>query len=152
MDRRSVMAAHLIPFVLALAACTTLPAPMHRDKATQQVFEVERAFAKTMADRDHSAFVSLLSDEAVFFSGEQPLRGKAAVTDWWKRYFEKPAAPFSWAPEKVEVIDSGKLALSTGPVYDPNGKKVASFTSIWRLEAPSVWRIIFDQGCECVGR
>jgi len=115
----------------------------------QQVFQTERAFAKTMADRDHAAFVTFLSDETVFFSGPVPLRGKAAVAAWWKRYYEKPEAPFAWEPGQVEVLDSGTLALSTGPVRDPAGKLIGHFTSIWRQEKPGVWRIVFDKGDEC---
>ena len=52
----------------------------------------------------------------------------------------------------MEVLDSGTLALSSGPVHDPQGKLAATFTSIWRLEAPGIWRIIFDKGnevCDC---
>ncbi|HNW61262.1 MAG TPA: nuclear transport factor 2 family protein [bacterium] len=113
----------------------------------QQVIETERAFASTMARRDHAAFVSFLSSEAVFFSGPKPLRGAQQVADWWKKYYEAAAAPFSWAPDKVEVLDSGTLALSSGPVHDPAGKLTGTFTSIWRLEAPGRWRIIFDKGC-----
>ena len=75
-----------------------------------------------------------------------PLRGKAQVAQWWKRFYETPKAPFSWEPETVEVLDSGTLALSTGPVRDESGKVVSTFTSIWRLEAPGKWRIIFDKG------
>ena len=112
----------------------------------QQVENTERAFAATMADRDHESFTSFLSDEAVFFSGETPLRGKQQVADAWKAYFEEPEAPFSWEPQQVEVLDSGTLALSSGPVSDPGGKMVARFTSIWRLEASGNWRIIFDKG------
>jgi ketosteroid isomerase-like protein len=112
----------------------------------QQVEDTERAFAATMADRDHDAFTSFLSGEAVFFSGETPLRGKQQVADAWKPYFEDPDAPFSWEPQQVEVLDSGTLALSSGPVSDPGGKPVATFTSIWRLEASGKWRIIFDKG------
>jgi len=70
----------------------------------------------------------------------------------WKRFYEEPGAPFSWSPGQVEVLSSGTLALSAGPVYDPQGKQVATFTSIWRLEAPGVWRIVFDKGndvCDC---
>lgn len=114
----------------------------------QQVLDTERAFARSMADRDHAAFVTYLADETVFFSGPAPLRGKQQVGDSWKRFFEKPAAPFSWEPETVEVLDSGTLALSSGPVRDPAGKLVAHFTSIWRLEAPGKWRIVFDKGCD----
>jgi ketosteroid isomerase-like protein len=116
------------------------------------VTETERAFAKTMADRDSAAFASYVSNEAVFFSGPSPLHGRKQVTDWWKRYYEKKEAPFSWEPEQVEVLDSGTLALSMGPVYNPKGKKIATFTSIWRREAPGVWRIVFDKGDEVCGQ
>src|SRR5206468_10043864 len=66
----------------------------------------ERAFARTMASRDHQAFASFLSQEAVFFSGPKPLRGAQQVTDWWKRYYEGPDAPFSWEAVDVEVLRS----------------------------------------------
>jgi len=112
----------------------------------QQVEDTERAFAASMADRDYAAFTQFLSDEAVFFSGDSALRGKKAVEAAWKPYFDGAEAPFAWAPQRVEVLDSGALALSTGPVYDTGGTLVGTFTSIWRLEAPGTWRIIFDKG------
>ena len=127
---------------------TTAVSAQHPDllQLRQQVEDTERAFASTMADRDHDAFTSFLSDEAVFFSGETPLRGKQQVADAWKPYFEDPDAPFSWEPQQIEVLDSGTLALSSGPVSDPDGKLIATFTSIWRLDASGNWRIIFDKG------
>ena len=138
--------------VAMLAACAA-PAPRSSNAdLTRQVADTERGFAKTMADRNHAAFVAFLSDEAIFFTGPTPLRGKEAVAAAWKRFYEKPDAPFSWAPDKVEVLDSGTLAISSGPVRDPSGKLVATFTSIWRQEAPGVWRIVFDKGndlCDC---
>ena len=133
-----------------LAACTTTAPPVDRPALERQVADTERAFAKTMADRDLDAFSRFLSEETVFFSGPTPLRGKAAVTGFWKRFYEKPAAPFSWRPDKVEALDSGTLALSTGPVFDPAGKCIGRFTSIWRQESPGTWRIIFDRGGPCV--
>jgi ketosteroid isomerase-like protein len=131
-----------------LTGCMTGHRGQNAAELNRQVMETERAFAKTMADRDSMAFASFVSDEAVFFSGPAPLRGKKQVTDRWKRFYEKKDAPFSWAPEQVEVLDSGTLALSTGPVYDPKGRKIATFTSIWRRESPGVWRIVFDKGNE----
>ena len=74
------------------------------------------------------------------------LRGKAAVAAGWKGFFEGPAAPFSWAPDRVEVLADGTLALSTGQVRDAAGQAIARFNSIWRLEAPGVWRVVFDKG------
>ena len=111
-----------------------------------QVRETERAFAATMAERDHEAFSSFLSGETIFFAGEVPLRGKQAVADAWAPYFEGPDAPFSWEPVTVEVLESGTLALSSGPVYDRAGNIVATFQSIWRREADGAWKIIFDKG------
>jgi len=136
----------------ALAACATPMTKPTSAELTKQVADTERAFARTMADRDHAAFATFLSDEAIFFTGPKPLRGKAEVAAGWKRFYERPQAPFSWQPETVEVLDSGALAISSGPVFDPSGRKIATFTSIWRMEAPGVWRIVFDKGnpeCDC---
>jgi ketosteroid isomerase-like protein len=143
-DRRRVLACIV---GAALAGCAT-PGPDHA-LLTQQVTNTERAFAKTMADRDATAFATFLADETVFFNRQGPVRGKAAVIADWQRFFDGPTAPFSWAPQVVEVLPSGTLALSSGPVFAADGSKVASFTSIWRLEAPGVWRIVFDKGCDC---
>jgi ketosteroid isomerase-like protein len=143
--------------VLALlatsAAAQNAPTIANASDLQKQVADTERAFARTMSDRDFAAFTTFLSAETIFFSGPRALRGKQAVADAWKRFYEKPEAPFSWKPEQVEVLDSGTLASSSGPVYDPSGKQIATFSSIWRLEAPGVWRIIFDKGndvCDCV--
>jgi ketosteroid isomerase-like protein len=111
-----------------------------------QVRAAETAFAKTMADRDQAAFATFIADEAVFFGGGV-LRGKAAVVEGWKPIYADQAAPFSWRPEEVEVLDSGKLAISSGPVYSPDGKRSGTFNSIWRLEPDGKWRVIFDKGC-----
>lgn len=137
---------------LLLTACST-PAP-HADLTPlrEQVAATERAFARTMASRDHAAFSTFISDEAVFFSGPAPVRGRQAIAQHWKQFFEPAVAPFSWEPADIEVLDSGTLALSSGPVRDPAGNQIASFTSIWRLEAPGIWRIVFDKGCDACRR
>jgi ketosteroid isomerase-like protein len=134
-----------------LPACASSPPALNAD-LKRQVADTERAFAKTMADRDHAAFTKFLSEETIFFSGPQPLHGKERVAAWWKKYYEKPAAPFSWEPQDVEVLESGTLALTSGPVHDLSGKLIGTFSSIWRQEAPGVWRIVFDKGndvCDC---
>jgi len=143
------MRSSLLSALALLAACATTGAPkLDLELLARQVGDTERAFAKTMADRDHAAFATFLSEEAVFFSGPRPLHGKEEVAGYWRRFFEKPAAPFSWEPAQVEVLPSGQLALTTGPVRDPGGKCIASFTSVWRLEGPGRWRILFDKGCD----
>ena len=113
---------------------------------TSQVFAAESSFAASMAGRDLKAFAALVSPEAVFFSDTAALRGKEAVVEAWRKFFADRKAPFSWRPETVEVLSSGTLALTSGPVHDPAGKLIGTFTSIWRHEADG-WRIIFDKGC-----
>lgn len=111
----------------------------------KQVADHERAFAQTMADRDAAAFAEFVSAEGIFLSAET-LRGREAVAAGWAAYFEGETAPFSWEPETVLVLDSGSLALSTGPVYNGEGNQVAIFTTTWRQEEPGVWRVVFDRG------
>jgi ketosteroid isomerase-like protein len=138
--------------ITLVAGCATPPPQQNLDDLKRQVADTERAFAKTMADRDHAAFSSFISEEAVFFAGTKVLHGKQEVIDGWKGLYAKPDAPFSWQPEQVEVLNSGTLALSSGPVRDPKGKIFAIYSSIWRLEAPNTWRIVFDKGsdvCDC---
>ena len=134
---------------LLLAGCAvTPPQQASLEDLRKQVAEAERAFARTMAERNFAAFTSFLSEEAIFYAGQKPMRGKQVVAADWKRFYENPQAPFSWEPREVEVLDSGTLAISSGPVRDPSGKVFATFTSIWRLEAPGVWRVVFDKGSE----
>lgn len=135
------------PVSTAPRAATAAPAPTDALAVAQaEVMAAERAFARTMADRDHAAFAGFLAEETVFFSGEQATRGRAAVAASWARLYAGAEAPFSWEPDQVQVLDSGTLALSTGPVRDPSGKVVARFNSIWRREAPGVWKVVFDKG------
>ncbi len=122
---------------------------------TEQVRRTEIAFAKTMADRDFAGFRTFLADEAVFVGPNRVLRGAKAVGDAWKSYYDGPKAPFSWEPEQVQVLDSGTLALSSGPVHDPTGKRIGTFNSIWRREPGGAWKVVIDHGCppcDCSGR
>ena len=120
--------------------------PSHGELAAQ-LRAAEEAFAKTMADRDHQAFVSFLAEEAVFFGRNGELRGRDAVAAAWKPLFEGAAAPFSWQPEVAAVLDSGSLGLTSGPVFAPDGKRIGTFNSVWRSSPDGSWKIVFDRGC-----
>ena len=133
-------------FGLLLAACASTPQGSDTAQQKARVMATERAFAKTMADRDLAAFARFVSEEAVFL-GDTPLRGRAAVVEGWKRLYQGKQAPFSWAPERVYVIESGTLAVSSGGVFDPQGKRIGTFNSTWRLERDGEWRVVLDLGC-----
>lgn len=135
----------LLLALLLLTGCTPAAAP-DLEALRAEVMATERAFARTLADRDLAAFAGFLAEETVFFSGDRPVRGREAVTEEWRPYFDGPTPPFAWEPDQVEVLDSGTLAWSTGPVRDPDGNPIARFNSVWRREASGEWRIVFDRG------
>ena len=136
-----VVLVSLIVFVSGAGRAETL------EELADQVRSAEISFAKTMADRDLEAFASFLSEEALFFGGQDVLRGKEAIKSGWSSFFTGELAPFSWEPEVVEVLDSGDLALSTGPVWGAAGKQIGSFNSIWQRGSDGSWKVVFDKGC-----
>jgi len=145
---------YLLPLcaVFLLGACSSVPSTADPALLKEQVTAAEVAFAKTMADRDLAAFSRFLSDEAVFVNRGKAVHGKQAISAEWKTFYDTPRAPFSWKPDMVEVLPSGVLAYSTGPVMNPDGVLIARFNSIWRLESPGQWRVVFDHGspvCNC---
>jgi ketosteroid isomerase-like protein len=133
-------------FVAAVLACATASAQSPLETRRTEVFAAERAFARSMADRDFAAFGRYVAADCVFFSGTTALHGRDAVLAAWKPFFDGPAAPFSWEPDQVEVLASGELALSTGLVKSPEGAVSARFNSIWQRQPDGQWRVIFDKG------
>jgi ketosteroid isomerase-like protein len=131
-----------------LAACAHGPRPLPVEEARRQVTEVERAFARTMADRDLTAFSRFIAEDAVFHSGKEPLRGRDAVIKAWTPFFSSPEAPFSWQPEQVEVAAGGTLGSTSGPVYSSSGALTGRFSSIWQRQPGGEWRIVFDSGSD----
>ncbi|MGF6274533.1 ketosteroid isomerase-like protein [Massilia sp. UYP11] len=135
--------------VCLVAAVATGRARVTHEDLRRQVVEHERAFAATMAARDFEGFGRYLAREAVFMTGSSTQRGKEAVLNAWRRYYDGRQPPFSWEPGQVEVVESGTMAYSTGPVRDAAGRRIGSFNTVWRLEAPGRWAVVFDRGCDC---
>jgi ketosteroid isomerase-like protein len=120
-----------------------------------EVWGAESSFAQSMADRDHSAFQRHLAEDALFFGPNGPLRGRAAVAAGWSRFFQGPAAPFAWHPERSILLKSGSLALTYGPVWAPDGRRTATFSSVWRKDPDGKWRVALDKSCracDCGGK
>lgn len=140
----------IAPFIAVLAMALVASAAEQESTAAlaEQVRAAETAFARSMADRDIKAFAAHVADDAVFFSQSSASHGKEAVVAGWKPLFEGPQATFSWEPAQVEVLASGKLAHSSGPVRDAAGKQFGTFNSIWRRETDGTWKVVFDKGCD----
>lgn len=143
--RRKAIQAAVAAGVLAMSGVALAQAATPQG-GQAEVFAAERAFAKSMADRDFAAFGKLIAADTLFFGNTKVHRGRDAVLAAWKGFFEGPQAPFSWEPDQVEVLDSGQLAWSTGPVRDPKGQVIARYNSVWQRGADGRWLIIFDKG------
>ena len=141
----------LVAAVMVVALPSALAdAPTFAVKLEAELRATETAFAKTMADRDHAAFAEFISDEAIFFGREGPLRGKDVVVAAWASLFEGAQPPFSWRPEEAVVLESHNLGFTSGPVFNPEGKQTGTFNSTWRRENGK-WKIVFDKGCPPCG-
>ena len=138
----------LIVLLLVAMTSTVSAQPTTLAALRDQVEAAERAFADTMRRRDFDAFQQFIAEEAVFFAGDKPLRGRDTVASAWQPFFAKEDAPFSWEPTVIEVLESGSLAISSGPVRDPNGQQIGIFNSIWRRNSDDSWQVIFDRGAD----
>jgi ketosteroid isomerase-like protein len=109
---------------IALAVTILVPARTSAQApatAGREVFAAESTFAVSFARRDTTAFAALLAPDAVFVGRVEAMHGKAEVVEGWRPLLTAAAPPFSWKPERVEVLASGMLAHSSGPVYNRQG-------------------------------
>jgi ketosteroid isomerase-like protein len=131
---------------LGTPGCASRSPAASRAELLSQVRRAEESFADTMARRDAASFAEFIAADAVFINGGNPLRGKAAIVDFWARFFVPQAAPFAWRPELVEVASSGTLGYTEGPVLSPTGATFAKFFTTWQWSPSGRWLVVFDNG------
>ncbi|HUF17546.1 MAG TPA: nuclear transport factor 2 family protein [Thermoanaerobaculia bacterium] len=106
--------------------------------------QAEIDFAAAFAERDVEKFFRFVLDDAHFLGAEETYSGKASIREGWARFFEGDRAPFSWRPERVLVNDEGTLALSTGPIHNPEGALIGYYSSVWQKQPGGEWKVVFD--------
>lgn len=120
--------------------------------AEDQVRCAELAFSRSAEEHDPAAFESFLDPDTRFTGGET-LRGRADVLAGWRPFLEPGGPSIEWAPDTIEVLASGDLALSQGPfrirMADEAGRETAAtgrFFSVWRRAEDGTWKVVFDGG------
>jgi ketosteroid isomerase-like protein len=134
-----------------LLAVPSLAGELSDAELRESLRAAEAAFAKAFAEDDLEAFASLIDEDATFL-GRTPLRGKAAVLEQWSKFFGTEARPFAWEPKKWELNPTRTMGMTNGPVFDPEGNHVGTFSSVWRRQPDGTWKIIFDGGGDCPAR
>jgi ketosteroid isomerase-like protein len=117
-----------------------------------QVRCAELAFSRSVQEQNIEAFTAMVDEDARFTGGET-LRGKQEIADGWTPFFQTDAPRFRWAPDNIEVLETGDLALSQGPwemiLVGESGEDVVRtgrFFSVWRRDENGRWSVIFDGG------
>lgn len=112
----------------------------------------ELAFSHAAEQRDIHSFSGLIHPDARF-TGSSVLRGRDQIVEGWSVFFSATGPTIRWAPDSVEVAETGDLALSQGPYEilssDEAGAEVVSvgrFFSVWRKDTDGTWSVIFDGG------
>ena len=139
-------------FVAAfLAACSVMPdAPAGDSRA--QVMATERFREDHGRSRPRRLCALHRRRGDLLYRADAPARPARGGRRLGAFLRGRAKAPFSWQPDTVEVLAGGSLALSSGPVHDPDGKLVSRFTSIWRRTPAGEWEIVFDkcnEVCDC---
>ncbi len=119
-----------------------------------QVWQRERAFARSVREHNANAFRRFLADDSVFdANGAQPLRGPAAIMAAWAPMIAGRTLQLDWQPTHVVTSADGTLALSSGTytltTQGADGvarNVVGRFATTWRRGRDGVWRVQFDGG------
>lgn len=136
----------LLCVLLVLATALAVHAQQEYEK---QIFETERAFERSVAERGiRDGFIEFLSPLGVIFRPE-PVNGR----EWWG---SRPASPASltWNPIRIEVSSNGALGYSIGnSIYKPKGKPdteefYGHYLSIWARQPNGEYRAALDAGID----
>ena len=134
-------------FVIGLLAASLLATSVLAQDPAQRVYETERAFEKTVAEKGINAgFIEYLSPLGVMFF-PRPENAR-------EFYSKRPPSPaaLTWNPIKIEVSQNGALAYSIGnSIYRPKGKDDPNeihghYLSIWTRQLNGDYRAALDTG------
>ncbi len=135
--------------VLLLGACAATPVAVP-DAAREQLFEVERSFARAATERGiRASFLEYFAQDGINF---EP--GPGSMRD---RLLSQPAPAdplallLDWSPQAGAVALSGDLGYTTGPYSLRNQRDPSRpthygyFFSVWKREN-GAWRVAVDAG------
>lgn len=150
--RHGIVFVGLYASLFAAAAFAQAPAGGSGD-ARCEVWKRELGFARSVADRDASAFADYVDAGAVFgVGGPHRTRGREAIVAEWKGIIDGSALELRWYPDQVSLAPDGRTAHSSGPALyrDPKdgSARLGRFGSVWQRSADGAWRVVFDGGVQ----
>jgi uncharacterized protein (TIGR02246 family) len=140
----------LLAAALMLTACKTHPG---KAEAEQAIRAQQTQLNQDYASKDPEKVAAHYADDAVLaIPGAPVIKGKPAIHQAIKQMETDPALKVTWHPERIEVADSGDLAVVEGSYHltmtDPSTKDVISdhgtYLTTYRLGSDGNWKIAAD--------
>lgn len=152
----------LIITALVCLLCFTFSCQQAEEIAEEPVVDVEAeieavrnadsAWLKAMQVKDIDQVLSFYWNDVMWLMGDVPtIKGKEGVKEIWSRFFNDPNSWIDWKPIKVEVSNSGDLALYVGTfeirqtdeerkIVTEKGESVV----VWKKAPDGKWRNILQ--------
>lgn len=120
-------------------------------KYKAEILETERAFVNLVKEKGLKiAFTRYASENAVLKRGNNLIKGKKAIEEYYENY-KYPNARLEWEPEFIDVSDSGDLGYSYGhykfEAIDESEKVIEDsgiFHTVWERQNNGEWRYVWD--------
>ena len=140
-------ASYILVFML-LFACNHQP---DLQKIKQEIVDTEKAFEKMTVEKGIAeAFYFFAADSAVIKRGDgEIIKGRENI----KKYYEQLGdgdATVNWAPDFVEVSESGDLAYTYGKYVwqiktDTSVNEFKGiFHTVWKRQPDNSWKYVWD--------
>ena len=162
MKSRTIIAAALAATALLAGCAKKQEAPKEEPKAAAPVVDLaaeEQAVRNRSGEwmnyansKDAASIAGIFAPDGIMISEDKAYRGPAEIQAAIEERIKKsPDALVSWTSDKVQVANSGDLAVELGSFsFDPDGegKKPAhqgSFATTW-AKVDGQWRVTSDAG------
>ena len=145
-----------LKWLMVILSIFVVSCPMEKnetliEKYKTEIMDTEKAFAKLVKEKGMKvAFVVYAANNAVLNRGENLIKGKEAIQEYYENY-KYPNARLEWEPDFIDVSSSGDLAYTYGHyLFEAIGdsgmiiNNAGIFHTIWKRESNGKWRYVWD--------
>lgn len=119
----------------------------------QELIDADRAFAKETSARGLDGWMSWFAENASLNTPKGHLRGRIALSEYYKGMFARPGFSLKWEPFHAEISADGTLGYTLGTsvatARDSDGREQehsGRYVTIWRRQRNGAWKVETDLG------